>query len=69
MELKIPYKNFRRWESQDHKFQTDAQFVSLDKNKSRVTLEKPNGKKTVVKLHILRSEDRKYIAELEKKDQ
>jgi hypothetical protein len=68
MELKIPYKNFRRWESQDHKFQTDAQFVSLDKNKNRVTLEKPNGKKTVVKLHILRNEDRKYIAELEKKD-
>jgi hypothetical protein len=68
MELKIPYKNFRRWESQDRKFQTNAQFVSLDKNKSRVTLEKPNGKKTVVKLHILRFEDRKYIAELEKKD-
>jgi hypothetical protein len=54
-------KVYRQWESQDHKFQTMAKFVSLDKNKNRVTLEKPNGKKTVVKLHILRFEDRKYI--------
>ncbi|MDR1479206.1 MAG: hypothetical protein LBJ00_09710, partial [Planctomycetaceae bacterium] len=33
MELKIPYKNFRYWESQNRRFRTVAQFVSFDKNK------------------------------------
>jgi hypothetical protein len=64
MELKIPYKNFRRWESQDRKFQTNAQFISLDKPTQNVTLEKPNGKKTVVKLYVLRYADKKYIQDL-----
>jgi hypothetical protein len=63
MELKIPYKNFRSWESQNRKFRTVAQFVSFDKNTSKVTLEKPNGKKTVVRLNKLRYEDIKYIRE------
>jgi hypothetical protein len=64
MELKIPYKNYRRWESQDRKFQTNAQFIALDKPTQNVTLEKPNGKKTVVKLYVLRYADKKYIQDL-----
>jgi hypothetical protein len=63
MELKIPYKNFRYWESQNRKFRTVAQFVSFDKSTSKVTLEKPNGKKTVARLHKLRYEDIKYVRE------
>jgi hypothetical protein len=63
IELKIPYKNFRYWESQNRRFRTVAQFVSFDKNKNRVTLEKPNGKKTIVRLRILRQADIKYVRE------
>ncbi|MDR1291579.1 MAG: hypothetical protein LBK06_10295 [Planctomycetaceae bacterium] len=63
MELKIPYKNFRYWESQNRKFRTVAQFVSFDKSTNKVTLEKPNGKKTVARLHKLRYEDIKYVRE------
>ena len=63
MELKIPYTNFRQWESRNRKFRTTAQFVSFDKVRNRVTLEKPNGKKTVVRFHILRNEDIKYVRE------
>ncbi|MDR2643288.1 MAG: hypothetical protein LBC74_10890 [Planctomycetaceae bacterium] len=63
MELKIPYKKFRYWESQKRRFRTFAEFVSFDKRKNLVTLEKPNGKKTVVRFNSLRYEDKKYVQE------
>jgi hypothetical protein len=56
-------KTYRYWESQDRKFRTTAKFVSFDKSTNKVTLEKPNGKKTVARLHQVRYEDMKYIRE------
>jgi hypothetical protein len=62
MELNIPYKNYRTWESDRRKFKTNAKFISID-NRSRVTLEKPDGKQTTIDLHRLRAADRTYVRE------
>jgi hypothetical protein len=64
LELKIPYKDFRHWESQDRKFRTIAKFISLDKNKNKAVLEKPNGQRTLARVYRLRFADAKYIREL-----
>jgi hypothetical protein len=67
MELNIPYKNYRTWESDRRKFRTNAKFISID-NRSRVTLEKPDGKQTTIDLHRLRAADRIYIKEQNQPD-
>jgi hypothetical protein len=59
--LKIPYKNFRTWESTDGLFKANAKFVSLDKKE--VTLEKANGKQTTIELSALRKVDQDYVKE------
>jgi hypothetical protein len=54
-----PKIDFRTWQSTDNQFKTIAKFVSLDKWK--VTLEKQDGKQTIVDIAILRKEDQDYI--------
>jgi len=58
-DLKIPYKNFRQWQSTNDLFKATAKFVSLTKDE--VTLEKADGKRTTIELSTLRKEDQDYV--------
>jgi hypothetical protein len=51
--------DFRTWQSADNQFKTIAKFVSLANWK--VTLEKQDGKQTIIDIAILRKEDQDYI--------
>jgi hypothetical protein len=62
LELNIPYKGIRNWESTDKLFKATAKFISLD-DKGEVTLEKANGKQTTIELSVLRKEDQDYVKE------
>jgi hypothetical protein len=62
LELNIPYKGVRNWESTDKLFKATAKFISLD-DKGEVTLEKENGKQTTIELSVLRKEDQDYVKE------
>jgi hypothetical protein len=62
MELGIPYKNYRIWESFDGLFKANAQYVSS--GEKGVTLEKADGKQTTIEFDVLRVECQEYVKQL-----
>ncbi|MDR1478328.1 MAG: hypothetical protein LBJ00_05245 [Planctomycetaceae bacterium] len=57
--LKIPFKNFRHWQSKDGFFRSNAKFIELKKDD--VFLELTNGKRTEIELSALCKEDQDYV--------